>query len=148
MLAGDSKYADRAAAFSSKVRDVSEFLDEIGLVAPMNRLERTVTYHDACHLAHAQGIADAPRRLIERIPGIVLVPLPESDVCCGSAGVYNLTQPVLAQALLERKVKNVKSTGASAVIAGNPGCMAWIANGLEGAGIDVLHPMTLLRRVL
>ena len=87
LLADDAKYADRAKAFASKVRDVAEFLDDLGWTAPLKPLDMTVTYHDACHLAHAQRITDAPRRLLALVPGLVVKPLDESDVCCGSAGI-------------------------------------------------------------
>lgn len=97
--------------FAAKVRDVSEFLDELGLVPPTGELNVTATYHDACHLAHAQKIREQPRNLLAKIPGLKLVELPESDLCCGAAGTYNLTEPEMAGRLSQRKMKNIVSTG-------------------------------------
>jgi glycolate oxidase iron-sulfur subunit len=148
ILAGDPAYAARAAAFSAKVKDVTEFLDELGMVAPLSPLEGKVTYHDACHLGHAQRVTAAPRRVLDAIPGLEIVPLPETEICCGSAGIYNLTEPALSRKFQKRKVDNIKSTGAQTVVTGNPGCMAWIEAGLAGAGIRVIHPVTLLREAL
>ena len=130
------------------MRDVAEYLDDLGWVAPLRNLDMTVTYHDACHLAHAQRIVDAPRRLLAMVPGLSVKPLDESDVCCGSAGIYNLTQPSIARALQRRKIKNIKATGASAVTTSNPGCIAWIAAGLAEENIEVIHTISLLRRAL
>lgn len=146
LLQDDRAYARRAAAFSSRVRDVSEFLDELGLRPPQGPFPAVVAYHDACHLAHGQGIVSAPRRLLEAIPGLRLTPLHESDTCCGSAGIYNLTQPEMAERLLRRKVDFIEQTGASVVAAANPGCIAWIKRGIEerGLAIRVLHPVEIL----
>jgi glycolate oxidase iron-sulfur subunit len=107
-----------------------------------------VTYHDSCHLAHGQKITRQPRALLEMIPGITLVPLNESTWCCGSAGVYAITQPAQAEALLHRKVANIAQTGASVLATANPGCQLQIARGLREAGrsVDVVHPITLLAR--
>lgn len=164
ILAGDPAYAERAAAFASKVRDVSEFLDEAGWVAPLKYLPTpnplpdkeganrvVVAYHDACHLSHGQQVREQPRRLLARIPGVKLVPLPESEICCGSAGIYNLTEPEMALRLQARKVDNVLSTGASIVATGNPGCLAWIEAGIAGRGLAaplIVHPVTLLAAAL
>jgi glycolate oxidase iron-sulfur subunit len=148
MLAGDPKYAARAAAFSAKIKDITEFLDELGMTAPMKPIDMLATYHDACHLAQAQRITSAPRRVLEAVPGLSLVPLDESEVCCGSAGIYNLTEPALARGLQARKVANIVATGATTVITGNPGCMAWIEAGLKDANIRVAHPVTILREAL
>jgi len=163
-LADDPKYAERAARFASLVRDVCEFLDSFpeGVCAPSpSQLDGdahsareghvTVAYHDACHLAHGQQIREAPRRLLARIPDIRLVPLPESEICCGSAGIYNLTEPEMAQRLQQRKINNILNTGATIVATGNPGCLAWIETGLRAAGqpaIRVAHPVTLLAEAL
>lgn len=146
LLEDDPVYADRARAFAAKVRDVSEFLMEIGLTPPEGRFEATVAYHDACHLAHGQRITVQPRALLRAIPGLRLVDLPEPDTCCGSAGIYNLTQPELAARLLERKVAFIRETGASVVATGNPGCLAWIQQGLAARGYDVevRHPVEIL----
>jgi glycolate oxidase iron-sulfur subunit len=140
--------APAARALAARTRDVSELL--AGAELPLRRLDATVTYHDACHLAHGQRIRTQPRDLLRRIPGLTLVELPESDVCCGSAGVYNLFQPEMAERLLERKVARVLETRASIVAAGNPGCLLQIARGLRerGAGVEVLHPVELLARAV
>jgi glycolate oxidase iron-sulfur subunit len=146
LLKDDPVYAARARAFAGKVRDVSEWLVDIGIEPPTGKFEETVAYHDACHLAHGQGIRSAPRQLLASVPGLKLVDLPESDTCCGSAGVYNLTQPEMAARLLERKVDFIAQTGASVVATGNPGCLAWIEQGLRARGIDVSvrHPVDIL----
>ncbi len=146
LLAGDRAYADRAKAFSARVRDVSEYLMDLGLRAPAGPWDAVVAYHDACHLAHAQGIVSPPRRLLQSVPGLQLAHLPESDTCCGSAGIYNLTQPRMAGRLLERKVDFIAGTGASVLATGNPGCMAWIKRGLDQRGLDirVMHPIEIL----
>lgn len=150
VLADDPVMAHDAAELAARTRDVSEFLDEIGLPTPLGRFDAVVTYHDACHLAHGQGVVDAPRRLLQRVPGLKLVPLVESDTCCGSAGTYNLTQPEMARRLLERKVDNIIASGASVVAMGNPGCMAWIARGLKerGSNIRVMHVVEILDEAL
>jgi glycolate oxidase iron-sulfur subunit len=104
------------------------------------------TYHDACHLAHAQGVRSAPRRLLSAIPGLDLVELGEADVCCGSAGSYNLTEPEMARRLQERKVDNIGATGATCVVVGNPGCALQIRAGLAARGLNVrvAHPVEVL----
>ena len=137
-----------ARALASRTRDVSEVLASAAL--PLGRLDVRVTYHDACHLAHGQRIRREPRELLGRIPGLTLVELPESDVCCGSAGVYNVLEPAMADQLLERKMANILETGAHTVVSGNPGCLLQIAKGLRarGASIEVVHPVELLARAL
>ena len=150
LLADDPAYADKAAAFAAKVRDVCEWLDEMGWVAPLKPASdalMTMAYHDACHLAHGQGVRDAPRKLLARLPNTHWVALPESEVCCGSAGIYNFTEPDMARRLQSRKLENILATGASVIAAGNPGCLAWIASGLKERGLPdsrVAHPVTLL----
>lgn len=148
LFADDPAYAGKAAAFAAKVRDVSEWLDEIGWVAPLRSVAPvTMAYHDACHLVHGQGVRDAPRALLSRLPDTTWVTLPESEVCCGSAGIYNFTEPDMARRLQARKLDNILSTSASVIAAGNPGCLAWIASGLKECGlpdIRVVHPVTLL----
>lgn len=146
LLADDPVYAARAGELATRVRDVSEFLVEVGFEPPRGSCGEVVAYHDACHLAHAQRITSAPRQVIESIPGVRVVELAEADMCCGSAGTYNVTQPALARALLERKVDHVAETGASVLAAANPGCMAWIARGLRERGLPVrvAHPVELL----
>lgn len=137
---------DARSRFSAKVRDVNEFLDELGLIPPIGRVDIRATYHDACHLAHAQGIRQPPRSLLEKIPGLELATLPESEMCCGSAGTYNLLEMEMADRLGRRKVDNILKTGASAVVASNAGCMLQIARELRRrkSHVAVVHPMELL----
>jgi glycolate oxidase iron-sulfur subunit len=134
------------AGFAGRVRDVTELLAEADL--PLGRLELTVTYHDACHLAHGQRLRLEPRRLLRRIPGLKLVELPDADLCCGSAGVYNLLEPALARDLRDRKVACIVETGARVVAAANPGCLLQISAGCRDRGLDVtlVHPVELLAR--
>jgi glycolate oxidase iron-sulfur subunit len=136
VLAG-SEWGGRAAAFSAKVRDFSEFIAELGPVAPRSELGLTVAYHDACHLGHAQRITAQPRRLLADIPGLVLAEIPDGATCCGSAGIYNLVQPVAAAELGARKASNVATTGAELLVSANPGCSLQIAKALATTG----HPM-------
>ena len=105
-----------------------------------------VTYHESCHLTHGQKVVSPPRELLRAIPGLKLVELPEANWCCGSAGIYNLTQPEMAGELLERKIKHIQSTGASVVATGNPGCLLQLINGAAKAGLKlrIVHPVTLL----
>ncbi len=133
-------------SFAGRVRDVSEFLAELGPIAPQGEIAVTATYHDACHLAHAQKVVDAPRKLLGLIPGLELVPLPESTICCGAAGSYNLTEPEMADRLGNRKLQNILKTGAEVVIGGNAGCALQIQAEIREAGhnIRVVHPMDLL----
>jgi glycolate oxidase iron-sulfur subunit len=135
-----------AGRLSSKVRDVTELLAEAEL--PLARLPITVTYHDACHLAHGQQVRSAPRALLRRIPGLRLVELRDSELCCGSAGVYNILEPDMADRLLDLKLARIAETGARIVVAGNPGCLMQIAKGARAAGreLEVVHPVTLLAR--
>jgi glycolate oxidase iron-sulfur subunit len=135
-----------AAAFAAKSRDVSEFLVELGPVKPEHPLSIRATYHDACGLSHAQKIRQPPRQLLGLIPGLELVPLAESEHCCGAAGSYNLTQPEMSRALGLRKAKNVLDTRAQAVFTGNVGCLLQIARYLrqERPDLWVAHPVEAL----
>ena len=137
---------ERLTKFADKVKDVSEFLADLGPIAPEGRIDLRATYHDACHLVHAQGVRDAPRELLSLIPGLELVPLAESDICCGAAGSYNLTEPEMADRLGERKLRNIVDTKADAVIMGNAGCSLQIQSFIRKAKRDiwVAHPMDLL----
>jgi glycolate oxidase iron-sulfur subunit len=135
--------------FALRVLDASEFLLANGLLEALQTsrgIATKATYHDACHLAHGQGVRTQPRDLLRAIPGLRLIDLNESDMCCGSAGIYNLTQPKLARELLERKWKNIEDAGAAIVAMGNPGCHAWIGQAAEehGKEVRVLHTMELL----
>ena len=132
LLANDAEWADRAKAFSSKIKDLTEHLEVSQNSTPSSRMK--VTYHDACHLAHPQGITAEPRALIKMIAGDNFIELPESDVCCGSAGSYNLTEPEMAARLQKRKIDNIISTGAEVVVTSNPGCLLQIQAGLKRAG--------------
>src|SRR4051794_29283503 len=146
----DPLWAQRAAAFSAKVRDVGEVLAEHEPVAPRHPLTLAVAYHDACHLAHAQGVRAQPRALLAAIPGLELLEPAEWEICCGSAGVYNLVKPEPAAALGERKARNLLATGAQAVVAGNPGCALQIAAHTRDLGreLPVYHPVELLHASL
>ncbi len=143
---GDVALVDRLRRFTSKVRDVSEFLAELGAVPPRREVKLRATYHDACHLAHAQRVREQPRSLLQLVPGLQLVPLAESDICCGAAGSYNLLEGEMADRLGRRKLQNVLATGAEAVICGNAGCTLQIQAQLKAAGSDipVLHPVEVL----
>lgn len=132
--------------WSGRVRDVSEFLSELGPLVPEHPLPCRATYHDACHLAHAQGVRQQPRSLLELVPELELIPLAESDICCGAAGSYNLTQPEMSDRLSLRKVENVKATRPELVITGNAGCALQLESGLRQAGLEipVVHPFEVL----
>ena len=145
-LLASTPAADAGAKFQAKVRDISEFLFDLGLVPPPHPVPLTVAYHDACHLRHAQQVALAPRKLLEAIPGLTLIPLAESEICCGAAGSYNLVQPDMADRLGERKAANIHATGARVVATGNVGCLMQITRHLKASGIEVLHPVDLLWR--
>ncbi|HEY8491559.1 MAG TPA: (Fe-S)-binding protein, partial [Dehalococcoidia bacterium] len=146
LLADDPAYAERARRFAARVRDLTELLDELGPPLPLGPVAATVTYQDACHLAHAQGVLREPRRLLASVPGLRLVELPESATCCGSAGVYNVTQPAMAARLGRRKARRILETGAEAVVSTNPGCILQMRAHLEAAGanVRVLHVAQVL----
>jgi len=147
LLRDDDAYAERARMFEDRVRDISEALLDLDL-QPTRTIEATATYHDACHLLHAQKVADPPRELLSRIDGLELVPLPEADMCCGAAGTYNLTQPEMAMSLGERKLGHIHATGASLCVTGNVGCAMQIESEGRRLGkpVEVAHPVTLLHR--
>jgi glycolate oxidase iron-sulfur subunit len=150
LLKDDPEWAERAAALSAKVKDITEYLVALpGGTRPMpTAINARITYHDACHLAHGQKITSPPRQLLRSIPGVTYVELGDSDQCCGSAGVYNYLQPTMARALLRKKVDNLLATGADIIATGNPGCLAWIQQGLpQGAKApEIVHPVELLDR--
>ncbi len=143
LLRDDPAYAAKAAEFSAKVRDISELLAEIGAVAPRHPINARVAYHDACHLAHAEGIRAQPRAVLRAIPGITAIDIPEADMCCGSAGIYNLVQPEPAGDLGRRKVENITSTQPDAVVTSNAGCLLQIRRDLD-AGVPLFHPVQLI----
>jgi glycolate oxidase iron-sulfur subunit len=147
LLRDDPEYADRARRFSAGVRDVSELLQAMGSVAPRHPLPLTAVYHDACHLAHGQGITREPRGLLHEIPGLKLVEVPrEREICCGSAGVYNLLEPETSRELGDRKAINVLDAGAQLLVTANPGCHLQIQASLkrQGVALPAAHVMEVL----
>jgi len=148
LLADEPAYAERAKRFAATVRDVAEFLAQEPLRGPLRPVTMTCTSHDPCHVVHGQKIKSEPRQLLAQIPGLRLVELPESDWCCGSAGIYNLTQPEMATRLLHRKVGHVVETGAEAVVTANPGCILQIQAGLGAhqSAVRVVHLVEILDR--
>jgi len=154
LLADEPAYAARAAAWSSKVRDISEWLVEIGFRPPApprsGAPPLAVTYHEACHLCHGQKITSQPREILRSIPGVELRECPEATMCCGSAGVYSITQPETATWLRDRKLRHIRSTQALVVATANPGCQLHIQRGLKlqggqlGPPLRVVHPIVLL----
>ncbi len=147
LLRDDPEYAQRAKAFSAKVRDVSEFLQELGPVAERNPLPVTAAYHDACHLAHAQGVRKQPRQTLKQIPGMEIKEIREAEICCGSAGIYNMVEPEPAAELGKRKANNILKTGAQMIVTSNPGCMLQIQSSLKKmghGGLPMAHPVEVL----
>jgi glycolate oxidase iron-sulfur subunit len=148
LLEGDSHYETKAELWDVKVKDIHEWLSQIGFTPPLGNgaPEQVVTYHEACHLCHGQKITAQPREVLRAIPNLKLVELAESTWCCGSAGIYNLIQPEMANDLLQRKLRHIRSTGASIVATANPGCLLQIINGAkkQGLPVRVVHPITLL----
>jgi glycolate oxidase iron-sulfur subunit len=146
LLSMDPEWAERAHAFADSVQDISEFLVALGLNLELGQLRKRVTYQDPCHLAHGQGIRRQPRELLKAIPGLELVELRESDSCCGSAGIYNLTHYDLSVQILEPKLDHLAATGAEVIVAPNPGCAMQLAAGCERRGLDVkvAHVVDLL----
>jgi len=146
LLRDDPAYAERARRFGTRVRDVAELITELGPVAPRHALPVVVAYHDACHLAHAQGIRSQPRELLRGIPGLELREIGDAEDCCGSAGIYNLTEPEPARELGERKARRVLAAGAQALVTSNPGCQLQIRAGLEGLGheLPLVHLVEIL----
>jgi glycolate oxidase iron-sulfur subunit len=139
-----------ARAFRNKVRDVTEFLAALGLSAKLKPVKMRVTYQDSCHLLHGQKVREAPRQLLKAIPGAEFVDLPYSDICCGSAGVYNVTQTQASLELLAEKMEYAKKTRAEVIATANPGCLLQMRAGVEmhGTGQEVLHVVELLERAL
>jgi glycolate oxidase iron-sulfur subunit len=132
------------------MRDVTEFLAELGITAALQEVPLRVTYQDSCHLAHGQRIREAPRKLIRAVPGVELVEMPLADHCCGSAGVYNVTQTDASLALLDEKMRHAANTRAQAIVTANPGCILQLRAGvkLHGTGQEVLHVVELLDRAI
>jgi glycolate oxidase iron-sulfur subunit len=150
LLRDDPRYASLSKIFVSKVRDVSEILLEVGLPPMQHPIDAAATYHDACHLVHGQHVASAPRKLLSKIPGLKMIPLPESDICCGAAGTYNLQHPQMANALADRKLRNIASTNAAICVAGNIGCAMHLSGVSQGRGekLAIVHPVQLLHQAV
>jgi glycolate oxidase iron-sulfur subunit len=146
LLRNDATYADRARTFAARCVDVSELLAELEPRSPRHALPLRVAYHDACHLQHAQRVRQQPRQILRSIPGLELMEIAEADICCGSAGVYNLLEPDAAGPLRDRKVRHVLDTGADVLVSANPGCLMQISSGLERAGrsMRTMHLIQLL----
>jgi len=146
LLADDPAYAARATAFTAKVRDLAELLEELGPVATRHPLEITAAYHDACHLAHAQGIRTQPRSLLRGIPALTVKEIADPEICCGSAGIWNVLNPEPAADLGDRKATNVLATGASLLVTANPGCLMQIAAAIQrqGGSIALAHTAQVL----
>jgi len=150
LLEDDPAYADRAKRFSESTKDVAEFLVELGPVAERHPLEVSVAYHDACHLGHAQGVRSQPRALLRGIQGLELREIPEGELCCGSAGIWNVLFPGPARELGDRKARNIASTGAELLVTANPGCLMQVASSLErhtagtGTRIALAHTIEVL----
>jgi glycolate oxidase iron-sulfur subunit len=128
------------------MKDISEFLAELGIVRPAGGIKLRAVYQDACHLVHAQRIREQPRDLLAQIPGLEIIPIAEPEICCGAAGSYNLTEPEMSDRLAARKLQNILAADPQAVITGNVGCSMQIQAALRKAGRDiwVVHPMELL----
>jgi glycolate oxidase iron-sulfur subunit len=135
-------------ALAAKVKDVSEFLAEVGIPAPTRAVALRAAYHDPCHLSHGQRIKDAPRQLLAQVPGLTLVPLLESDWCCGGAGSYTILQPESSDRLLARKLDHLEASGAELIVTGNPSCLMQIGMGLRQRRKDIplLHTVEVLDR--
>jgi glycolate oxidase iron-sulfur subunit len=148
LLADDPVYAHKAEQFAAKMRDVTEFLAGIELNTAMKPVEAVVTYQDSCHLAHGQKVRSAPRKLLAAIPGLKLQEMAGSDLCCGSAGIYNVVQPSMASAILTSKMERVNATKATMIATANPGCMLQLQAGvrMHGSGQRVMHVVELLDR--
>ena len=145
LLDGDPEFSERASQFSSNVRDISEFMAEIGLGQSGSSVNKRVAYDAPCHLMHAQRVTEAPIHLLRSIPGLEIVPLSGYETCCGGAGIYNLQHPELSSDILSAKIDAIRASGADVVATGNPGCIMQIGAGLllEGLSVDVLHPIEL-----
>jgi glycolate oxidase iron-sulfur subunit len=151
LLADDPAYAERAKVWDSKLRDIHEWLAQIDCRPPQAAPFRStvrLSYHDSCHLTHGQKVTRQPRMLLKSVPGIDFVELPESNWCCGSAGVYNITQPAQSEELLQRKIGHILGTRCDVLATANPGCHMQVVRGLaqKGASIQVFHPVSILAR--
>ncbi|MCL5034813.1 MAG: (Fe-S)-binding protein [Bacteroidetes bacterium] len=149
ILADDAEFAERAKRFSSKVKDFSEFLYQTGYKKPEAHICKSTVYHEACHLVHAQRVSAEPKSIVKELSGNEFHELNEATWCCGSAGIYNVVRYEDASKLLDRKMKNIKDSGAEVVVTGNPGCMAQIGAGAKNEKLDIeaVHPATVLNRL-
>ena len=143
LLVDDPAYAERAEHFGARVRDITELLVELGPVAPRHPVPMVVAYHDACHLAHAQGVRTPPRELLNGVPGVQVREIAEGSMCCGSAGVYNLINPEPARELGDRKAKNVAATKADLLVTANPGCLLQVTDALRRSGTSIATAHTI-----
>jgi glycolate oxidase iron-sulfur subunit len=150
LFPAEDRPQEQAHVFRRRMRDVSEFLADIGIVSPLKAVSLRVTYQDSCHLLHGQRIREAPRKLIRAVPGVELVEMPLADLCCGSAGVYNVTQTHASMDLLAEKMKHARSTGAQAIVTANPGCVLQLRAGaaIHDTRQEVLHVVELLDRAM
>lgn len=148
LLKSDDEWKDRAEEFSRRVRDVTEFLAEHDIQPPTRALEQRITYQDPCHLAHGQGVRAQPRQLLRAIPGVRLVEMRDSDRCCGSAGIYNITHPDVSMQVLDAKMENIGAAKPDIIVTANAGCMLQLQLGVQRAGLnaEVLHVVELLDR--
>ncbi len=148
LLRDDPAYADKAKQFSARVKDVTEFLAALELQKPTREIRARVTYQDACHMAHGQGIRAQPRALLAQVPGLQLVEMRDADRCCGSAGVYNITQPEISMQVLDEKMDAIAATQPEMIVTANPGCLLQLQAGVQRAGLkaEVVHVMDLLDR--
>lgn len=148
LLENDPVYSERAKKFSSRIKDILEFLAEIPIEKGMQAPDEAITYHDACHLCHTQKITVQPRQVLGEIPGVQFTELEESTWCCGSAGIYNILNYDSSMKFLERKMVHIRNTGAKTVLTGNPGCIGQINYGIsqQNADIEVLHPVEFIHK--
>jgi glycolate oxidase iron-sulfur subunit len=150
LFAADAREHEQAQAFRKKMRDVTEFLAELGLTARLQNMPLRVTYQDSCHLLHGQKIREAPRKLLRAIPGVELVEMAMADYCCGSAGSYNVTETETSLQILAEKMKHARATNAPVIVTANPGCLLQMRAGaqIHSTGQQVVHVMELLDRAL
>ncbi|NWF89111.1 MAG: (Fe-S)-binding protein [Ignavibacteriaceae bacterium] len=150
ILSDDVKYAERARNFSRRVKDITEFLTETDVPLKLKSMAESITYHDACHLAHTQKITEQPRKILKAIPGVSYNELEEASWCCGSAGIYNIVHYKDSMVILERKMENIRKTHSKVVVTGNPGCLAQLRYGAQrfGVEVEVMHPISLIRKTI
>lgn len=150
ILVDDVQYSQRAKEFSKRVKDITEFLTETNVPLKFKALAESITYHDACHLAHTQKITEQPRKILKSIAGATYSELEEASWCCGSAGIYNIVHYKESMVILERKMENIRKTNSKVVLTGNPGCLAQLWYGAKRFGVDVevMHPISLINKLI